>query len=263
MIVFSIDLHPEDGYVQNEKVNAACVKRNREFFGNDYKIFTPEDKIVQEAYDFFGRDLVNNRPHKSFETDLIRVYILWKEESAWYIDADVFIQKKVDLSLLDKRYGNINSWGSFFSATNGGCEKGRKYWGEIAKKIKKDLIENGDSIEKFDGYYYRKFNMKVEVIPEILIYHFEKVCLFYKKDCFVYLPDELMKKRKIRRKDYLFISVNPDINETYSMPDEMPLFKEIWKDTKDFKEYVKNVPKQLSLKERKQEHLFMPILQKS
>lgn len=262
MIVFSIDLHPEDGYVQNEKINAACVKRNRELFGNNYKIFTPEDKIVQEAYDFFGRDLVNNRPYKSFETDLIRIYILWKEESAWYIDADVFIQRKVNLSLLDKRYGNINSWHSFFSATNGGCKEGREYWGDIAKKIKQDLIEYGDCKEKYDGYYYHKFNMRVEEIPEILIYHFEKVCLFYKKDYFVYLPEDIIRKVKAKDK-YLFISLNPDYNMPYFMPDTMPLFKEIWKDTQDFKEYVKSIPKQLNLEERKHEHLFMPTLQKS
>ena len=262
MIVFSIDLHPEDGYVQNEKINAACVKRNRELFGNNYKIFTPEDKIVQEAYDFFGRDLVNNRPHKSFETDLIRTYILWKEESAWYIDADVFVQRKVNLSLLYKRYGNVNSWYSFFSATNGECEEGREYWGDIAKKIKQDLIEYGDCEKKYDGYYYHKFNMRVEKIPEILIYHFEKVCLFYKKDYFVYLPEDIIRKVKAKDK-YLFISLNPDYNSPYFMPDTLPLFKEIWKDTQDFKEYVKSVPKQLNLEERKHEHLFMPTLQKS
>lgn len=262
MIVFSIDLHPEDGYVRNEKVNSVCIKRNEDFFGSNYKIFTPEDKIVQDAYDFFGKDLINNRPYKSFETDLIRIYILWKLESAWYIDADVFIQKKVNLSLLYKKYGNINCWNSFFSASNGGCEEGREYWGELAKKIKQDLEETGDCVEKYDGYYYHKFNMRTEEVPEILIYHFEKFCLFYKKDYFVYLPNELIKKVKAKE-GYLFISINPDMNTAYFMPDEMPLFKEIWKDVDELKEYIKNVPKQLNLEERKQEHLFMPTLQKS
>lgn len=249
MIIFSLDLHPEDGYLNN-KIEAACTKRNKELFKEKYKIFTPEDKIVQDAYDFFGKDLINNRPYKSMETDLVRCYILWKLPEAWYVDADVYFLNAKDINKVLGKVGGIKSGNCLYSASNGGIEKGMQFWGEIAKKIKEDLIKNGDHAKKFDFYFCDKFNIPDNYISEeyINIFHFEKYLLF-RRDHNIKVGDQTFsriifyeKTNRLKssglREGIFFAITNPDPYTFYCGLDTIPVVDGIWKSIEEFQEFA-------------------------
>ena len=250
MLVFTIDLFPENGYMKN-KLISACIKRDKELFKDNFKIFTPDDELVKEAYSFFGKEIIDKRPCVTLAADLIRIYILWKLPDALYIDADVFIQK-IDLNLLKNKYGTINVYANFGMLCNGGTKEGQCYWGDIAGKIKKDLIENGEELEKSilkgDEYYCKLFNINIILEKEIKTTHLTLWCLlvknmsgriFEEKKIF-FVSNEICKalKRVKKVSDIFMVVLNPSLDDNYNYPFEIPMFKDIWKDKKDFKEYI-------------------------
>lgn len=250
MLVFTIDLFPENKYMKN-KLTSACIKRDKELFKNNFKIFTPDDKLVKEAYSFFGKEVVDKRSYATLMADLIRIYILWKLPDALYVDADVFIQK-IDLSLLKNKIGTINYWRSFACLSNGGTEEGQNYWKNISEKIKKDLIEDGEEPEKgivkLDRYYCEMLNIKTIFIEELKMVHFERYILLSKIDfterkfLFVNYETEIyniLKNLKKNEKNNISIVVlEPDFESYYSYPFEIPMFKNIWENQEDFKKYI-------------------------
>lgn len=246
MIVFSVDLRPGDGYLKNDQVNKSCIKRNKLLFGNQYKIFTPNDSLVKEAIAFYGEKILNNRPAESYKCDLIRLYLLWKLEEAWYIDADVFVQK-ADIEKIKNNYGCLNCVYAFFSATNGGCQEGREYWGNICKEIKKDLETGEDGFNKRDGYYYEKLNLKTVNIQEIIIFHYEKWIITCghnnKRKKFIYLKDVSSPLNVKNDEDLRFVFLNPSYEILYDCPNNIPAFKEIWETEKDVKKYIDEASK--------------------
>ena len=250
MLVFTIDLFPGNGYMEN-KLISACIKRDKELFKDNFKIFTPDDELVKEAYSFFGKEIIDKRPCATLVADLIRIYILQKLPDALYIDADVFIQK-IDLNLLKNKFGTINVYANFGVLYNGGTKKGQHYWRYITEKIKKDLIENGEEQEKgifkMDEYYCKLFNINIIIEKDIKMVHFTRWCLlaknmfgriFEEKKIF-FVSNEIYNalRRTEKVSDIFMVILNPNFDEHYNYPLEIPMFKDIWKDKKDFKEYI-------------------------
>lgn len=248
MLVFTIDLFPGNKYMENKLVSA-CIKRDKELFKNNFKIFTPNDKLVKEAYSFFGKEVVDKRAYATLMADLIRIYILWKLPDALYVDADIFIQK-IDLKLLKNRIGTINCGNSFACLSNGGTEEGQNYWKDISEKIKKDLIEDGEEPEKgivkLDRYYCKMLSIKTIFMKELNILHFERYILLSKIDFaerkFLFVNNKMyniLKKLKKNGKNNVSIVVlEPDFECYYNYPFEIPLFKNIWENREDFEKYI-------------------------
>lgn len=247
MLVFTIDLFPENKYMEN-KLTSACIKRDKELFKNNFKIFTPNDELVKEAYLFFGKEIIDKRPHATLMADLIRIYILWKLPDALYVDADIFIQK-INLNLLKNKIGTINCWESFACLSNGGTEEGQNYWKNISEKIKKDLTENGEELEngiiKLDKYYCKMFNIKIITIEELKMLHFERYTLLSKIDLaerrFLFVNNEMyniLKNFKKINNNTSMVVLEPDFECYYNYPFEIPLFKSIWENKEDFKKYI-------------------------
>ena len=44
------------------KLISACIKRDKELFKDNFKIFTPDDELVKEAYSFFGKEIIDKQP---------------------------------------------------------------------------------------------------------------------------------------------------------------------------------------------------------
>ena len=248
LLIFSIDC---GDYIKTQPIHSACIKRTKQMFGDKFKIFTENDEIVQEAVAFFGKDFLENRKrvNPAYEADLIRLYILWKLPFAWYIDSDYYIQE-INCNLeetLKNKIGSINL-GGLNNFTNGGVEEGRNYCIKLAQKIKQDVIENGDSLEKTDAYYFKKFNIPCLQVENIIFFHFERWHLFTHSNIFAYSDkgSSLIKtlQKYASEKEIVKIIKNPKIKEKYEFRNIIPMFPDIWGTKeelfKQIKEYNSN-----------------------
>lgn len=100
MTIFTIDTDPEQKFLKNDSVSKVCLERLKDLIKDtdiEFKIFTPEDEIVDEClkkYSNYVRHIKNEvgPGYEPFLADLIRIYILSKNKNYLYVDSDIYFQ---------------------------------------------------------------------------------------------------------------------------------------------------------------------------
>lgn len=127
IIPFTVDMHPDDGFMENDELCKMCIESWKDYFGDKVKIYTPDDDIVKEAlkdpdvseYITILKEVYKKNYYKALESDVIRLYILSHKKNHLYFDSDVFlfdgdklvdtIDKENDMIIFEGNFGVL--WG--------------------------------------------------------------------------------------------------------------------------------------------------------
>lgn len=138
--VFTVIMNPEKEIT--DPIVKRCLERDRELFSS-FRIYTPEDGIVQEALGYFKEyidyitALFPGENLTRWISDMVRLYILYK--STWrtlYLDWDIYIRSTDELAKTCRSSRNWTAGSNWYAVwSNGGEEKIRNLVNYFTKRL--------------------------------------------------------------------------------------------------------------------------------